>query len=182
MSNHDPHKISELYRKYIIKFKYSPNRFCYTMWGTDLSSDDDFFLLDAQKKIVAFKQIKGLVDFVRQTEIELIDKKNTLEWALSNKIKRSYATYNFTSLIDILDSDKSIFEYDKQQAFCVIDVYNLIEDYANQTNDTELSKLIHSKNSRMIIEWFHAIFFWSKDEGRISKLEKRLQKFDFSFF
>lgn len=83
--------VSEKYRKYIVKCITGPKKTLYLFWGTNLQNEDqDYFLLNDNKNILAFTKIKDLVQYPNINSAA-IDPENTARWAEAYWANKAYA-------------------------------------------------------------------------------------------
>lgn len=175
-------KVSEKYRKYIIKVRVKSSKEYYFLWGTNLkNTDNDYLLVDRDNQILGFKTISDLLFFIKNSS-SLLDLDNTKKWAKYYKRMRAYATYDLGKLENILESTKSIQSFNKKSIFLIIDFYNLFSDFTYQIGDKTMGKIINEKNTRKMIDYGYEHFFWGKNYIQSSKKNDTLNGFDYSQF
>ncbi|WP_153847054.1 hypothetical protein [Sphingobacterium paramultivorum] len=177
-------KVSEKYRKYINKILLPGNKYCYILWGTDLDNEDfDYLLLNENKEIIAFKKIKDLLSFVKNTTIDIPDARRMKRWGELYKSNRSYSTYDLRFLLEILieDYDAEFYVKEKSRALEIIDFYNLFSDYSNQSVNRKMLKLQKNKNLNLFIDYLYMYCFWSKPkETYEQRLRTKVENINFN--
>lgn len=91
--------ISEKYEKWVVRIIVK-EKYYYILWGNDTTTfnHDANILVDENKRMLLFSNIKSLVDYIKKSDT-VFDKKSSLSWVKKLKYPiRSSATFN----IDLL--------------------------------------------------------------------------------
>lgn len=176
MINSDP--VSEQFRKYIIKLAITEHITVYVLWGTDKQNEDfDYLLANEDSKILGFKTIDSLLEYVNTKHVP-VDEKNTKEWARAYNSNRYYVLYDFPKLKSVLDKQNfSLRKILKEDALDLVSFYNLFSDYAYQTENQDLLLLIRESNLQLFFDFANNTFFWSGG-NRMEFIQKNGSEFD----
>lgn len=157
-NNINSDEISERFRKYIIRLVF-PDKILFVLWGTDLNNQDfDYLLTDNNGNIIAFKEIQGLLGYLRVDDIKY-DPVNTKLWAKGYNLNKAYTSYNLTSIIKIINNQSfELLHVKEAEALELINFYNLFSDYARQIGNDEMIPIIEQKDTQLFFDFAYSSF------------------------
>lgn len=166
--------ISEKYRKYIIRLILN-RKFYYTVYCAEINEQLTDKILVDKKKILCFRRIRDLIDYLTNNKIAGIDYPTMLKW--SNKMVNlnpnvddktiANCTYNLDLMRNIyFDPNFELSELKKKESLEFIDFINLFKDYADQISYNRYVKLSNNKDIRLVWNFCYDRYFWKHDEKR----------------
>jgi len=157
-------EISETYRKYFIVIKLKNGSF-YTVWGTDLSDEDNDKLLVKNKKLLLFKTTETFIVQISNYRDAFFDRQNFENWISEESFQETYNLINIGSLMKFSESDLS----NKETALEIIDALNLIQDLFIQVHEEEAVF-----SSELILKFKDILYnnhFWKSDNYDSNKID-----------
>ena len=179
-------EVSERYRKYLIQIQVKET-FYYLVWGTDMTDPEqqDKLLLDQENQILVFPRIDQLADFITKQSVSLYDEANFLPWAAELTGTDANALYDLDYLHAILTSEL------KQEQILqnpnltkeLIDFFNLVGDYAYQTEDDSIFKPYRKPQLQLFFDYCYDTYFWTIPKEELQQRQSEvLSKFRFNRF
>lgn len=175
-------KISEKYKKYLVEIKLNSKKKLFVS-GQNISKDyDDFLLLDIHGKILTFSNLDQIKKFILE-DSDLPDKDNLHNWVREFKSQKPYITYDIDKIFQNIKISTGFKELSKDALSQIVDLINIIGDYAYQVNHKELILLFEDKSIDLFKELFMDIFIWKEDTEKpksdLEKLSKNIPYADF---
>lgn len=173
-------KVSEKYKKYLIEIKLNGKKKLF-VGGMDTSkNDDDFLLLDQNLKILVFDSFDQIEKFIKGQK-NLLDEDSFHHWIQEFKSREPYITYDLSNIIRIVKESGDINDLKKDELSKIVDLINIIGDYAYQIDFKDLVLLYENKYIDRLKTFFMDMYMWKIQESQKVNLEK-LSDFSYSEF
>jgi len=168
-------KISEKYKKYIVEIKLNREKKLFVS-GMNISKDyDDFLLIDIHDKILIFNNLDQIKTFILENR-DLPDKNNLHKWVREFKSQKPYVTYDIDKIDHIIKTSSGFKELSADALSQIVDLINIVGDYAYQVNHKELILLFEDKSIDLFKELFMDMYIWKENiENPKSDLENLMK-------
>lgn len=175
-------KTSEKYKKYLVEINLNGKK-QFLVLGMNISKDDDdFILLNEHDKILTFNNVNQIKKFILE-EINLPDKDNFHNWIQEFESRKSYITYDADKIVQIIKISEGLKELSKDELSQIVDLINMIGDYAYQVNHKDLILLFEDKTIDLFKELFMDVYVWKvATDIQKSDLEKVSEIFSYADF
>jgi hypothetical protein len=160
--------VSEMFRKYLVKFIMDTNEY-YTIWFTDMSTSDqqDKMFISASGELLLFSDIGKVKNYIRSALPDLPDATNFEGWVKNYELDSAYAVYDFDDLQRSISEFGSVSALRREDALDQLDCFNLIGDYRDLVNDQFLEEKMRSPIMSEFFDLAYVFHFWKTPEGTI---------------
>ncbi len=169
--------ISEKYEKWVVRIILK-EKYYYILWGNDTTTfnHDANVLVDENKRMLLFSNIKSLVDYIKKSDT-VFDKKSSLSWVKKLKYPiRSSATFN----IDLL-KNKRLSISTRESFNALISALDIPDDYAHCTNDKKILRTVLAPQLRNLFDYYCNMYLWTPDKKLIAANSKKLNSKQVTF-
>lgn len=159
--------VSEKHRKYVYDIKWSKQYFFFAE-GADLTifNQDDKFLIDKDGRILLFKVILSLVNYIKEGNYVAFDQDNFKEWARDYTSEAAYTSYDLDHITDIISHPISLENISQDEIIELLNFINLFGDYAFQREqeDEYFLTLHDQKEVRTFFDFAYDNYVWDNPE------------------
>lgn len=147
---------------YLIRIHVGAKRY-FCLWGSDHEDEkkDKFLILEG--KILLFADESLLKSYVLNTTQPIFDKTNTRNWIQSEGEIEVMYSFELEKILSYL-SDFISMAFEQKVLNELVDVLNLIGDFAFQIDDEELIGMYRGKLVQGYLDHFYDNHFWTVNE------------------